>query len=270
MNDYKYVTNEIFPHGLGTRISLLLNAITYSIIENKEFIFTPFSYQTSKLEFNSNPMTKRVDYPESCRRWDTLLNLDGKLITDIPNELSSVLYLSHPSINNTPLSGDDGYVMFNKIRNLRDNIKRDYFKIPPKNKDKKLSVSVHIRRDDAININSRFVSNEYYINTINILEDFLKTNNKEYELSIYTQKNGFNIKGFEKYKIIYDSDMTDNECWVNMLNSDIIIGGNSAFSTSIGMLTDGIFIHTQTDNLPLMDDWLYGSELTHDKLKMYI
>ena len=101
-------------------------------------------------------------------------------------------------------------------------------------------------------------------------EDFLKTNNKEYELSIYTQKNGFNVKGFEKYKIVYDSDMTDNECWVNMLNSDIIIGGNSAFSTSIGMLTDGIFIHTQTDNLPLMDDWLYGSELTHDKLKMYL
>ena len=32
MNEYKYVTNEIFPHGLGTRISLLLNAITYSII----------------------------------------------------------------------------------------------------------------------------------------------------------------------------------------------------------------------------------------------
>tara|TARA_R110000868_G_scaffold209966_1_gene459890 strand:+ start:1930 stop:2145 length:216 start_codon:yes stop_codon:yes gene_type:complete len=61
--------------------------------------------------------------------------------------------------------------------------------------------------------------------------------------------------------------MLDNDAWVNILNSDIIIGGNSAFSTSIGMLTDGVYIHTQTGNVPLIDDWLYGSELTYNKLK---
>ena len=267
---YKYVTNGIFPHGLGTRISLLINAISYSILEGKEFIFTPFSYQTNKLEFNTNPMTKRINYPEACSRWDTLLNLDGKLITDIPNELSSVLYLMHPSINNEPLSGDDKVIMANKIRNLRGVIKRDYFKIPLKQENNKLKVSVHIRRDDAVNIHSRFVSNEYHINTINQVETFLMSENKEYEITIYTQKNGFNVSGFEKHRIIYDSDMSDNDSWVNMLNSDIIIGGNSAFSTSVGMLTDGVYIHTQTDNLPLIDDWLYGSELTHDKLKIHI
>tara|TARA_R110000868_G_scaffold209966_1_gene459889 strand:+ start:1322 stop:1819 length:498 start_codon:yes stop_codon:yes gene_type:complete len=159
--DYKYVTNGIFPHGLGTRITLLTNAIAYSIIEGKEFVFTPFSYQTNKLEFNTNPMTKRIDYPEACSRWDSLLNLDGKLITDI--EQSSALHLLHPSINNQPLSGDDKVIMANKIRNLRGVIKKDYFKIPPKQENNKLKVSVHIRRDDAINIASRFVSDEYYI-----------------------------------------------------------------------------------------------------------
>jgi hypothetical protein len=84
----KYITNEIFPYGLGTRIFLLTNAIGYSKLEDIEFVLTPFSYQTNKLEFNSNPRTKNVDYLEFCNRWDTLLNLEHKLITDIPkNEL---------------------------------------------------------------------------------------------------------------------------------------------------------------------------------------
>ena len=267
IDNFNYITNQIFPHGLGTRIALLINAIAYSKFENKEFIFTPFSHQNTAGEFDANPMTRRIDYLEACNRWDTLLNLDGKLITDIPdNELGTVLALCHTSIKNSPPQGHEGYLMINKVRGLRGEIRDEFFKIPPKKEDGKLKVSVHIRRDDIIGMKSRFIGNGYYIETIGLLEEFLIGNNSEYELTIYTQRNGFDVSGFEKHKIIYDTDMSDNDVWVNLVNSDIIIASNSAFSTSVGLLTDGVFIHPQVDNFPLMDDWLYGSELTQDKL----
>ena len=79
IDDYKYITNQIFPHGMGTRVSFLVNAIALSKFENKEFIMTPFSYQTKKREFDTNPRTKTYDYIGSCARWDTILNLDVAL-----------------------------------------------------------------------------------------------------------------------------------------------------------------------------------------------
>jgi hypothetical protein len=180
------------------------------------------------------------------------------------------LYLSHPSRSNVPLTGDESYLVVNKIRQFRSEIKNEFFKLSPKKENNKLVVSVHIRRDDAINIPSRFVNDEYYIKMIDEIETYLKNNNKEYELTIYTQKNGFNFNKFKGYNIVLDSDMSDNEVWVNILNSDIIIGSNSAFSMSVGMLTDGLYVHTQTDNFPLIDDWLYGSKLTQKKLSEWI
>lgn len=268
INNYKYITNQIFPHGIGTRISFLINAIAFSKFENKEFVITPFSYQTYKKEFKHNPRTKTYDYIGSCARWDTLLNLDGKKISDIPNDnLGEVLHLCFPTITNTPPNNG---VIYDKIRLLRSKIRNEYFKIPKKIVSDKVNVSVHIRRGDACSFKHRFVPNEYYVKTINIIEDFLIKNNVDYTINIYSQKMGYYPNGLEKYKVYFEDEVSDIDAWVNLLNSDIIIGSNSALSTSVGMLTNGLFIHTQKDNFPLVDDWLYGSDLTYDKLKKYI
>ena len=109
----KYITNEIFPHGLGTRMFLLTNAIGYSIINKTEFVITPFSYQTVAKEFTTNPMTEKVDYISDCARWDSLLNLNKKRITDI-EDLSEVLYLSHPSSNNHVPPVNEQFELYNK------------------------------------------------------------------------------------------------------------------------------------------------------------
>ena len=265
IDDYKYITNQIFPHGMGTRVSFLINAIAFSKFENKEFIMTPFSYQTKKREFDTNPRTKTYDYIGSCTRWDTILNLDVKKITEMPNvELEKVLPLCFPSFNNTPANdyGNNG-----KIRLLRGEIKNEYFKITKKEKSDKVKVSVHIRRGDAISHSHRFLPNEYYIKIINIVETFLKKNNINYEVKIFTQKLGFYKNGLEKYKIYLDDEVSDVNVWTNLLNSDIIIGSNSALSTSVGMLTDGLYVHPHRKNQLLVTDWLYGSELNYDLLK---
>ena len=177
----KYITNEIFPHGLGTRVFLLTNAIGYSIISGVEFVITPFSYQTDKNEFNSNPMTKRVDYISDCILWDTLLNLDKKKITDI-EDLSEVLYLSHPS----PTNEGAEIEVYNEIRGLRNKIKSDFLNISSKNDSDVINIGVHIRRGDIINDKNRFIDNSYYINIINILETLLKNKGVEYKIIIFT------------------------------------------------------------------------------------
>ena len=256
----KYITNEIFPHGLGTRMFLLTNAIGYSIINNIEFVITPFSYQTYENEFSKNQMTKSVDYVSDCTRWDSILNLDKKRITDI-EDLSEVLYLSHPSSNNHVPPVGEQFELYNKIRGLRDEIKRDFLVIPPKVKSDVINISVHIRRGDIINDKRRFIANNYYLVSLSILEVFFKERNIKYDITIYTQRHGFVSTGFENFKIKFDTDTSDNETWISMLNSDILLGSNSALSTSVGMLMDGTFIHPSSDNFIDMVDWLYGDKL---------
>jgi hypothetical protein len=265
INDYKYITNEIFPHGGGTRVTLLTNAIIFSILEKKEFILTPFAYQTEKKEFNANPITKTLDYPSYCNRWDSILNLELKKIYEIPKEeLKYVLPLCHPSVDNIPPSGS----YFNdKIRELRYEIKNKFFKIPEKEITDKIIVSVHIRRGDATPWAHRFLPNEYYVNTINVLKDFLIKNDIDYDLKIYTERNGFNNKGLEEFNIYFDDEILDIDVWNKLINSDIIIGSNSALSSSAAMFSDGLYIHSYKENQPLVSDWIYSSELNYNLLK---
>jgi hypothetical protein len=88
----------------------------------------------------------------------------------------------------------------------------------------------------------------------------------KYDITIYVQKEGFVVTGFEDFNIKYDTDISDNETWVAMVNSDILLGSNSAFSTSVGMLMDGIFIHPTSNNFTDMTDWLYGNELDKNSI----
>jgi hypothetical protein len=265
IDNYTYVTNQIFPHGGGTRISFLLNAIMYSKIENKEFLITPLSYETEKKEFNTNPITKTFDYPNYCKRWDSVLNLNGKKIYDLPKEEhEKVLHLCFATFNNTPPIDS---IINDKIRLLKTEIKNEYFKIPKKDKNDKIKLSVHIRRNDAITWPHRYVPNEYYVNTINVVKEFLSKNNISYDLKIYTERNGFNNKGLEEYKIYFDDEVLDTDVWFDLINSDIIIGSKSAFSTSAGLLTDGMYIHPEKKDQLLVSDWLYSCELDNNKLK---
>jgi len=265
-NNYKYITNQIFPHGGGTRVGLLVNAIIFSKLEKKEFVLTPFSYETEKKEFDSNPITKTFDYISYCKQWDKILNLNVKKIYEILKEENSlVLHLCHPSLTNEPAVG---FYVNDKIREFRNEIKNKYFILSPKKeKNDTLSVCVHIRRDDAIYFSHRFIPNEYYVKMIELITNILETNKINFNIKIYTQRLGYSNIGLEKYDTYFDDQTIDTDVWNEIINSDIIVGSNSAFSTSAGMFTDGIYIHPQQYGQLLVSDWLYGCSINSDILQ---
>ncbi len=129
--------------------------------------------------------------------------------------------------------------------------KRDYTK-----------VCIHVRRGDVTKENypNRWLSDDYYLN---IIEDIKKQlNGKEYKIIIHTQKTGFNESKFKNYNVIYDVDMQDNETWLDMVDSDILVLGKSSFSYGAAFITNGKVIYPEEGMFhPPMPDWFISNNI---------
>jgi hypothetical protein len=260
-NNFKYITNAVLNHGLGSKILKLINLMGLVSLLNKinykyEFIYTPLSYEGFGVNFHNNhlleyyhktPSNRREEYIKICNRWDDMINYKGKKIYDVNH--SDTIFLVHPSIHNcTDID------VFNETKNIKQKIKND-FNLTKKSKKKYTDIKIHIRRADVdglLNMD-RWLNNDYYLNVIDKLKEKYKLN---YKITIYTQRKSFNPNGFEDYDIVYDDETLDNEVWVDLINSDVLVISKSAYSYSSGILCDGLVIYP-TDGMfhPKLNGW---------------
>lgn len=169
---------------------------------------------------------------------------------------STILFLTWPSefpykeyINddNVKIMNDSEFdsLITSETRNIREKI-REYFNIKTTTKDY-IDIKIHIRRHDVHNFqnNERFNDNEYFLNVISKLKDKYKSN---YKITIHTQRQNFDTSGFEEFDIKYDDETLDNEVWVDLIDSDVLVTSKSSYSHSAGFLCDGIVIYDD-DNM---------------------
>ena len=262
----KYISNEILDHGLGSKILKIINLIGYtlylkSIGHDVEFVYTPLGYEGYGKNFQLNQLflywphkikNLRLDYIELCERWESMINYKGLKSYDV--NVEDIEFLIHPA-----LSGETSEIIFNEIRKRKNEI-IDLLSLPKKTKEKEcVSISIHIRRGD-VNKNShldRFSDDSYYLEIIDILK---KKYEDKCEITIYSQRNGFNISNFKDYNIIFDDESLDNEIWLKLFHSDILVMSKSAFSYSAGMLSNGIVIYEDMFH-PKLYDWIYKKDI---------
>jgi hypothetical protein len=253
----KYITNKILNHGLGSKVLKLINLIgLVSLLKknnlNYEFIYTPLSYEGFGVNFNNNQLplyynkpckNYREEYLNICNRWDKMFNYTGKTINNLDNvNISDILFLIHGefhSIENNIFFTDTD--TFNETKNIRNQIKID-FNINDKKQKDYTDIKIHIRRGDVNNIlhPDRWLDNQYYLDVIEKLKNKFVSN---YKITIFTQKKGFDSNGFEDCDIIYDDETLDNEVWLSMVHSDVLVIGKSSYSYSAGILCDGLVIY---------------------------
>lgn len=260
-----FITNEILDHGMGSRVLKMINMYSYvELLKSKgldyEYIHTPLSYEGFGRNFTANQLglfyhkqviNPRDEYIEICKRWDEVLKFNGETVLEFGEEnLNPHVFAG--------FNGDDIYECFNYPRIIRDDIKSKFNIKNSVNKNKK--INIHIRRGDVTYIAhaDRFSSDEYYLNVINKLKSIYPN----YDLTIHTQRRSFNKELFTDIEVIYDDEINDNETWLDLVSSDVLVISKSSFSYSAGVLCDGLVIYPEDDMFhPKLYDWKKINEL---------
>ena len=250
--DKNLITNHILDHGLGSRVLKMINIFGYvNLLKSKgldyEYIHTPFSYEGFGKDFNINQLSKyyhksitnsRIDYLNICKKWDEILNYNGKLIFDYKE--SEVSPHIHAGFN-----GEESELeCFNHTRKIKNIIKEE-FNIPKKEQKDEKIINIHIRRGD-VNPEKhldRWISDDYYLNCV----ETLLSKYPDHKVTIHTQRKGFNSDLYKDYKVVYDDEIDDVQTWLELIYSDILVIGKSSFSYSAGILCDGLVIYPSDD-----------------------
>ena len=263
----KYITNKIIDHGIGSRILKIINLMSYVDFLNKkgsdyEFVYTPLNYEGFGQNFTTNQfhlyhynpvIDSRSEYLLVCDRWENMFNYKGKKITEVDEK--DTIFLVHPYLN-----GETEKEVFNHTVLMKDIIKSN-LNIPINSQKNYLDIKIHIRRGDVgpKNHHDRWLSDEYYLNVIEKLKDKYVDN---FKITIHTQRRGFNESKFNGVNIIYDDEMKDNEVWVDLINSDVLVIGKSAFSYSAGILCNGLTIYPSEGMFHnKLDKWITEKEI---------
>ena len=219
-------------------------------LKNTEFVYTPLIYEGDGMNFNINELkaynptkvvNERDEYLEVCRRWDSMLGFNGLTTEDV--DRGSVTKLTHP--------GDPPQYMSEELKacfNGEGKIKiKNNFTLPKPIKTDYIDVAVHIRRGDVSTAEwaaDRWLGDEYYLTIINDIKSVLGDRCK---ITIYTQRgryiDHFNQELFSDYNIKYDDETLDNEVWLELVHSDILVMGLSSYSYSASLLSDGICVY---------------------------
>jgi hypothetical protein len=256
----KLITNQTLNHGMGSRVLKMINVYAYAdFLRSKgldfEYIHTPFHYEGFGYNFSYNELflyhynevkNHREEYLGLCHRWDGILKYQGKTVKDFQE--SELIPLVHPN-----LFGEVEIDPFNHTRLIKDRIKNDFL-ITNFEKNVNKKINVHIRRGDVNHgtHSDRWISDEHYLYVI----ERLKERFSDSTVTIYTQKKNFNSGLFTDYNIKFDDELSDDKTWLELINSDVLVIGKSAFSYSAGILCDGLVIYPSDDMFhPKLYDW---------------
>lgn len=264
-----FITNKIYNYGMGARMNFLIGTISLTEIlkddgNDVEFIFTPFSYEGFGMNFHSNQIysispnlseikNPKEEYLKYCYRWDEMISFKGPKVTEVESE--------NIEINGYPYSETiNEKLVYENSHKIKDKIKYDLFSLPKKIKKPYIDVCIHIRRNDVTSISypDRFLDDSYYIEIIDIIKNTLGDKCK---ITIHTQKNNFDSEKYHDCEIIYDGDILETECWLSLVNSDVLVISKSAFSYSSGLLCDGLVVCPDDMFHPKLNHWTNKNEL---------
>lgn len=292
MKDIFYITNGVTHDGFGSRMQRCISVmcLVYRLKDlgyNVEYLHTPFSY----LGFDENydlGLEERLkngdDYPYNdnshdgymlrASKWDEYLGFKGKTINDIDINSFDIINNDDPLIGYHIMCSDvlnkknknkiyvikmlhfeydNGFLDIGDFLKYRDKILADFsFK---KYEYKGNAVSVHIRRKDAINYENRYIPDSYYIEILKKLEK----SESEYDITIYTQKSGFDDSLYSGYKIIYDDTENDYETFNKLIFSDYLVVGKSSFSYAAALLNKNTVVYHWSGHKG-QDSWINNNE----------
>jgi hypothetical protein len=288
-----FITNGTTQDGFGARMHRVINtmAFVYYLREkyniNIEYIHTPFSFEGFGEDFSNGEGNRgstyinkygdpydeisREGYLKRAELWDNKLSYNGTKISDLnidnleiidtldfdksrlyydislndtKNKLYFIKYLHHEFSNST--------LDTNIIDKCYLQIKNKFDFINPKiNND----VILHIRRKDAIGMSERFIDDEYYLNILKDIDPI------KYNITIHTQRQGFNSTKFSEWSVIYDDEEEDFDLFVKMVSAKILVVGKSSFSIAAGFLNQNTVIYPPQPTIGL------SRFITIDKLK---
>ena len=272
-----YITNGTTQDGFGSRMHRTIQTIAfvYYLREkyniNIEYIHTPFSFEGFGENFSTGENTRgstyinkygdpydeisREGYLNRANLWDNKLSYNGIKITDIDIDNFEIIdtldvdksKLYHDiSLNNT-----ENKIYFIKFLHNEfgsgtldtDIIDKYYLEIKNKFNFIKPNINnnaiLHIRRKDAINIPGRYIDDEYYLNVLK------KINPLEHNITIHTQRQGFNVEKFSNCSVIYDDEEEDFDLFVKMVLAKMLVVGKSSFSIAAGLLNQNTVIYPE-------------------------
>jgi len=270
-----YITNGTTQDGFGARLHRVINTIAfvYYLREkhniNIEYIHTPFAFEGFGENFSTGEVNRgrtyinefgdpynevtRDGYLKRAKLWDNMLSYNGTKITDINfNDLEIIDTLDFDksklyhdiSINNTKNKLYFIKYLHHEFGNrLLDTDIIDKYYLEIKNKFSFIkdcdnnNAILHIRRKDAIGMPERFIDDEYYLNILNNIDP------TKYNISIHTQRQGFNANKFSDWTVIYDDEEEDFNLFVKMVSAKLLVVGKSSFSISAGFLNQNTVIY---------------------------
>ena len=278
-----YITNMPHCDGFGAKFQRILYLLYFSYyIKEKynkviEFILTPLDYEGFGRNFGDFP-TKlnfyydtKENFKKRAVKWNEMLNYQEHNILDL--DISKLQIIYNPNYNyliyqiENDFYDNKLYVVDNILRELEENINifSDYkddiiskFNIKKFNINKKININIHIRRGDAMVFQERISTDEYYLDIINIIENNIK---KDYKLTIYTQKENFNVEKFKNYDVVFDELSEDYDVFRELVFSDILIMGRSSFSYSASMLNKNLVVYPYNFYHKKLKNWIEIDEL---------
>ena len=134
------------------------------------------------------------------------------------------------------------------------------YKTDPSNN---IIISVHIRRDDILNIKKRYLNNNYYIEIVEKIHEIIPEQKTVYIFS----DSEINIPEFTKFNCVYFINTSIEESFDYMINSDILIISRSSFSYLPAIFNKNIVIYHPFWHSPF-SNWLDSTSLRfQEKLK---
>jgi len=266
-----YVTNGITQDGFGARLQRAINtmALTFYLRDkfniNLEYIHTPFAFEGFGERFDKEENARAVGdnlkpYNEISREgylkrailWDNFMCYSGMTINNINysgfqiiNSLEKLLSdVSNKQVNNKiyfikylSKEFNSGQFDVNMIDTYYSQI-RERFQFPAL--DSNDEIIIHIRRKDAINFGAiRYIEDEYYLSILQALIPF----KEKYNITIHTQRKGFDSAKYVGWHIIYDDEEEDYDLFIKMVSAKILIVGKSSFSIVAGFLNQNTVVY---------------------------
>jgi len=280
-----YIACNIAQDGMGARVQRIFNVCAFAYYLNEEYskdieyLNVPLSYEGFGVNFLAGEKTRsknystwnREGYIKSANEWDKTLNYVGVDVNNIilndftivkgdmtqvvreikNNEHKNKIYLIstlHKHLDRKDLSIEIMKKYRSKIFSLFQ------FKHEMSNE-----IIIHIRRSDIVKYQNRILNDDYYLNILDTL-----TKNGNENIIITTQRLNFNPKPYNKYKIIYDDEISSNEMFIRMINAKLLVLSISSFSYASALLCNGIVVYPKMRHIK-MNDWILKNEIKNIK-----
>jgi len=264
-----YITNSTTQDGFGARMQRTIETMAYffylrdSSGLNIEYVHTPFAFEGFGEDFSMQEAARalgdnkypydeinREGYLKRAILWDNRMNYKGIKITDINYDNIKIVDSNklRVDVGNKEIENKLYFVKYarKEINPIIDIISTYYpqikekflFITPTDNND----IIVHIRRKDAINFGaSRYLEDEYYLDVLGNL----KSIKNKYNITIHTQRKGFDSSKYLGWEIIYDDEEEDYDLFVKMVDAKVLIVGKSSFSIAAAYLNQNIVVYPQ-------------------------